>query len=49
MSCPCSVSEFVTATVQLFEIFEARVIGIKLDVYDIYENEERLGRLRLRA
>ncbi|KAH7020911.1 uncharacterized protein B0I36DRAFT_333416 [Microdochium trichocladiopsis] len=41
--------QFLVATVQLFEIFEARVIGIKLDMYDIYENEERLGRLRLRA
>ncbi|KXJ89821.1 hypothetical protein Micbo1qcDRAFT_165194 [Microdochium bolleyi] len=41
--------EFLTATVQLFELFEARVIGLKMDMYDIYENEERLGRLRLRA
>ncbi|KAI1333510.1 hypothetical protein F5Y15DRAFT_342714 [Xylariaceae sp. FL0016] len=39
--------EFLTAILQLFQIFEAKVIGIQLTMQDIYECDHSAGRLQL--
>ncbi|XXG95293.1 hypothetical protein Hte_001554 [Hypoxylon texense] len=39
--------EFVTAFFQLFQFFEAKVIGVQLTMQDIYEKDHPVGRLQL--
>ncbi|KAI1810335.1 hypothetical protein GGS20DRAFT_206158 [Poronia punctata] len=39
--------ELLTAVLQLFQFFEAKVIGVQLCIQDIYEKEHASGRLQL--
>ncbi|KAI1405050.1 hypothetical protein F4819DRAFT_445587 [Hypoxylon fuscum] len=39
--------EFVTAFFQLFQFFEAKVVGVQLTMQDIYEKDHPVGRLQL--
>ncbi|KAI8961335.1 hypothetical protein F5Y11DRAFT_326662 [Daldinia sp. FL1419] len=39
--------EFLTAFLQLFQFFEAKVVGVQLTMQDIYEKDDSVGRLQL--
>ncbi|KAI1483165.1 hypothetical protein K445DRAFT_323132 [Daldinia sp. EC12] len=39
--------EFLTAFLQLFQFFEAKVVGVQLTMQDIYDKDESVGRLQL--
>ena len=40
-------AESTTRLVQLFQFFEAKVVGVQLTMQDIYEKDDPVGRLQL--